>query len=142
MPELEGATAWIHGKRTKAELVGEKPTLIHFWSVSCQMCKETMPAINKIRDQFKQDLNVIAVHLPLTENDLEMELIKFNAEKYDITQPVFIDGDSRLANTFGNQHVPSYYFFDKNGWLRHFQAGRGGMLMLEKRIQRILREVR
>lgn len=138
MPELDGATAWMHGKRMKAELIGEKPTLFHFWSVSCEMCKETLPAINKIRDQFQQELNVIAVHFPLSENDLKMELIRSNAAKYRITQPIFIDGDSRLTNAFGNEHIPSYYLFDKSGRLRHFQAGRSGMPMLEKRIQRLL----
>lgn len=141
MPELEGATAWMHGQRMKSELIGDKATLIHFWSVSCQMCKDTMPAINKMRDRYNQYLNVVAVHYPRTKKDLDMELIKYNAHKYGITQPIFIDGDLRLADTFGNQHIPSYYLFDKNGRLRHFQSGRGGMLMFEKRIQRILREI-
>lgn len=40
MPELVGATTWLNGEVTKAELVGKKPTLIHFWSVSCHLCKE------------------------------------------------------------------------------------------------------
>ncbi len=141
MPELEGATGWMHGQKVRAELIGEKATLIHFWSVSCQVCKETMPAINHFRDQFNQKLNVVAVHYPLTKKDLDMELIEYNAEKYNITQSIFIDGESRLANTFGNHFIPSYYLFDKEGMLRHFQAGRGGMMMFEKRIQRVLREI-
>ena len=30
MPELTGATAWLNGEVTREQLVGEKPTLIHF----------------------------------------------------------------------------------------------------------------
>ena len=53
MPELDGATAWFNGRNDKRQkLVGEKPTLIHFWSVSCHMCKETMPEVNQFRDQI------------------------------------------------------------------------------------------
>ncbi|CAM5692119.1 Thiol-disulfide oxidoreductase OS=Lysinibacillus sphaericus OX=1421 GN=LS41612_18785 PE=4 SV=1 [Lysinibacillus sphaericus] len=33
MPELTGATTWLNGEVTKAQLVGAKPTLIHFSSV-------------------------------------------------------------------------------------------------------------
>lgn len=32
--------------------MGEKPTLIHFWSVSCHLCKEAMPEVNKLRDEY------------------------------------------------------------------------------------------
>ena len=37
MPELAGAVEWFNGELSKEELVGEKPTLIHFWSVSCHL---------------------------------------------------------------------------------------------------------
>ncbi|MEH7470056.1 TlpA family protein disulfide reductase, partial [Priestia megaterium] len=40
MPELTGATSWINDEVTKEDLVGDKATLIHFWSVSCHLCKE------------------------------------------------------------------------------------------------------
>ena len=81
MPELDGATAWLNGEKTKAELVGEKPTLIHFWSVSCYLCKESMPDVNEFRDRFKEDLNVVAVHMPRSEDDLDMDLIKSNCRR-------------------------------------------------------------
>ena len=32
MPELDGAVTWLNGEVHKDELIGDKPTLIHFWS--------------------------------------------------------------------------------------------------------------
>ncbi len=142
MPELIGETAWLNGKKTKEELVGEKPTLIHFWSVSCHMCKEAMPDINDFRDRYKDDLNVLAVHIPRSEADLDMELITASAKEHDIEQPIFVDNEMKLADAFGNEHVPAYYVFDKDGLLRHFQAGGSGMKMLEKRVNRVLDEMK
>ncbi|WP_318616000.1 TlpA family protein disulfide reductase [Sporosarcina sp. YIM B06819] len=142
MPELEGATAWLNGEQTKAQLVGEKPTLIHFWSVSCHLCKEAMPEVNEFRDRFKEDLNVIAVHMPRSEDDLDMDQITAVAVEHDITQPIFVDSDAILTDKFDNQYVPAYYVFDKDGQLRHFQAGGGGMKMLEKRVNRVLDEMK
>lgn len=141
MPELLGATDWLNGKVTKEQLIGDKPTLIHFWSVSCHLCKEAMPNVNQFRDDYKDKLNVVAVHMPRSEDDLDIELIKKTAVEHEITQPIFVDGEHKLNEAFENQYVPAYYVFDKDGKLRHFQAGGSGMKMLEKRVNRVLDEM-
>jgi thiol-disulfide isomerase/thioredoxin len=140
MPELSGATEWLNGEVTKAELIGEKPTLIHFWSISCHLCKEAMPQVNDFRDNYKDKLNVIAVHMPRSEDDLNLDEIKKVASEHDISQPIFVDNDHKLTDAFENQYVPAYYVFDAEGNLRHFQAGGSGMKMLEKRVNRVLGE--
>lgn len=141
MPELTGATEWLNGEVTKEQLVGDKPTLIHFWSVSCHLCKEAMPQVNKFRDDYKDQLNVVAVHMPRSEDDLDIELIKKVAAEHEITQPIYVDSEHKLNEAFENQYVPAYYVFDKDGNLRHFQAGGSGMKMLEKRVNRVLDEM-
>jgi thiol-disulfide isomerase/thioredoxin len=138
MPELNGAAEWINGEVTKNELVGNKPTLIHFWSVSCGLCKEAMPNINQFRDDYKDELNVVAVHMPRSESDLDIDAVKETAKEHDITQPIFVDNDHTLTDAFENQYVPAYYVFDAEGKLRHFQAGGDGMKMLTKRVNRVL----
>ena len=142
MPELQGATTWLNGETSKSELIGEKPTLIHFWSVSCHMCKEAMPDVNNFRDKYKDELNVVAVHMPRSEDDVDLEQIKNVAAEHDITQPIFVDSELKLNDAFENQYVPAYYVFDKEGQLRHFQAGGSGMKMLEKRVNRVLDEMK
>ncbi|MBC3705982.1 redoxin domain-containing protein, partial [Bacillus pumilus] len=85
MPELTGAKEWLNGEVTKEDLIGEKPTLIHFWSVSCHLCKEAMPQVNQFRDEYKDQLNVIAVHMPRSEDDLDLDKIKEVANEHEIT---------------------------------------------------------
>ncbi|TCP24526.1 thiol-disulfide isomerase/thioredoxin [Scopulibacillus darangshiensis] len=138
MPELEGAAAWLNGEVEKSDLIGNKPTLIHFWSVSCQLCKEAMPNVNEFRDNYKDELNVVAVHMPRSEKDLNIDQIKEVAEEHGITQPIYVDNQHKLTDAFDNQYVPAYYVFDEEGKLRHFQAGGGGMKMLTKRVNRVL----
>ncbi|CAM3807089.1 TlpA family protein disulfide reductase [Cytobacillus oceanisediminis] len=138
MPELTGATEWINGEVTKEDLIGNKPTLIHFWSVSCYLCKEAMPEINELRDEYEDELNVIAVHMPRSEDDLDIDVIKQMAIGHDISQPTFVDSEHKLTDAFENKYVPAYYVFDREGKLRHFQAGGSGMEMLKKRINRVL----
>ncbi|WP_226578299.1 TlpA family protein disulfide reductase [Halobacillus litoralis] len=139
MPELPTAEEWLNSSPlTKEDLVGEKPTLFHFWSVSCGLCKEAMPDVNQFRDEYAGDLNVVAVHMPRSEKDLDMNQIRQSAEEHNITQPVYVDNKHALTDAFDNQYVPSYYVFDAEGLLRHSQAGGGGMKMLRKRVNRVL----
>src|SRR4051794_14301228 len=93
MPALSGATEWLNGKVTREELVGEKPTVFHFWSVSCHLCKEAMPQLNQLRDTYKDKLNVIAVHMPRSEGDLNIDEIKIVAGEHGINQPIFVDSE-------------------------------------------------
>jgi thiol-disulfide isomerase/thioredoxin len=137
MPELTGATEWINEEVTKKELLG-KATLVHFWSVSCHLCKEAMPDVNELRDEYDDDLNVVAVHMPRSEDDLDIGVIRSMAMGHDITQPIYVDGEHKLTEAFENKYVPAYYVFDEEGNLRHFQAGGSGMNMLKKRINRVL----
>ncbi|MBM7578313.1 TlpA family protein disulfide reductase [Jeotgalibacillus terrae] len=138
MPELDGAVTWLNGEVSREDLVGEKPTLIHFWSVSCHLCKEAMPDINELRDEYEDNLNVVAVHMPRSEDDLDMDVIAQVAKGHDISQPIYVDSEHKLTEAFENQYVPAYYVFDKEGQLRHFQAGGSGMKMLRKRLNRVL----
>ncbi|MEN1967035.1 TlpA disulfide reductase family protein [Lentibacillus sp. N15] len=139
MPELEGETKWFNSNPIqKSDLIGNRPTLIHFWSVSCGLCKEAMPNVNKLRDDYKNDLNVIAVHKPRTKKDLDLDQMKEVADEHNITQPIFVDNGRKLSDAFDNKYVPAYYVFDEEGKLRHFQTGDGGMKMLRKRVDRLL----
>ena len=140
MPELKGETDWLNGKAKRSDLVGEKPTIIHFWSVSCQECKESLPLLSQFREKYGSRVNFVAVHMPRSKEDTDIGKIKKVAHKYKITQPIFIDNKMTLTDTFNNQYVPSYYLFDQNGVLRHYQAGGSGMKMLEKRVIKVLDE--
>ncbi|MGG2064434.1 MULTISPECIES: TlpA disulfide reductase family protein [unclassified Bacillus (in: firmicutes)] len=140
MPSLEGATQILNDTITREELIGDKPTLIHFWSVSCYLCKEAMPEVNELRDEYDDRLNVVAVHMPRSEDDLDLAVIEKMAESHDIIQPILVDSEHVITDVFENKYVPAYYVFDKEGKLRHFQAGGSGMPMLRKRLERVLNE--
>lgn len=139
LPALTGATAWLNSREIKKdELIGNKPVLIHFWSVSCDLCKRSIPRIQKLRNIYKDDLAVIAVHMPRSEKDLDMDLIKQTAAN-KMTEPVFVDGEEKLTKAFANRQVPSFYLFDAGGSLRYLQKGSGNVQMLKNRLERLVK---
>ena len=139
MPSLDGAK-WLNDQGMTREMLIGKPTFFHFWSVSCDLCKYGVDPINYLVTNYSNDLNVIAVHMPRTEQDRIVQNVKNVRDYYKMRQPIIVDNDFSLTNQFNNQYVPSYYIFDDNGLLRHYQVGGGSLRMLERRIQRFIEE--
>ena len=145
MPPLAGATEWFGGTQAQAEAeVKGQPTLIHFWSMSCGICKDNMPRIAEWRDTLKErGLRVIAVHMPRYEADTDVEGVRDAIDTYSITEPCAVDNEHKLKEAFQNDqgYVPAYYLFDGAGKLRSFAAGERGLDLLKSTLDRVLAAV-
>jgi thiol-disulfide isomerase/thioredoxin len=142
MPKLDGATEWFGGTQAHAEAEAEgRPVLVHFWSVSCGICKENMPRINEWREQKREaGLRVIAIHMPRYEADTDVEAVREAISQYNITEPCAVDNGHELREAFKNEHgyVPAYYLFDAEGKLKSFAAGERGLDLLSSAVERVL----
>jgi len=142
MPALDGATEWFGATQAhaEAESVG-RPTLVHFWSASCGICKENLPRVAQWRDEKKElGLRVIAIHMPRYESDTDVEQVRDLIAKFNITEPVAVDNEHKLKEAFQNDqgYVPAYYLFDAEGKLKSFAAGERGLDMLKSALERLL----
>jgi thiol-disulfide isomerase/thioredoxin len=145
MPSLEGATQWLNatGAHAAAEAKGH-PTLVHFWSMSCGICKENMPRVAEWRDAREKDgLRVIAVHMPRHESDTDAEAVREAVAMNNINEPCAIDNEHKLRDVFQNEHgyVPAYYLFDAEGKLKGFAAGERGLNMIAPTLERVMTAV-
>jgi|SRR5215472_3975084 len=142
MPALEGATEWFGGTQQAAEMsAAGSPTLVHFWSVSCHICKDNLPRVAAWRDErHSAGLRVIGVHMPRYEADTDVAAVREAIEKYGISEPCAVDNLHKLRDAFQNDHgyVPAYYLFDAEGKLRGFAAGERGLQMISPALDRLL----
>lgn len=145
MPQLDGATEWFGATQAHAEAESEgHPTLVHFWSASCGICKENLPRVGQWRDEKReQGLRVIAIHMPRYEADTDVEAVRDLISTQGITEPCAVDNEHKLKDAFQNDQgfVPAYYLFDAEGKLKSFAAGERGLDMLKSAIERILPQV-
>jgi thiol-disulfide isomerase/thioredoxin len=142
MPSLDGATEWFGATQaqTEAEMQG-RPTLIHFWATSCDICKENMSRVAGWRDELTgKGLRVIAVHMPRYESDTDVEQVRDTIATFQITEPCAVDNEHKLRDAFQNDqgYVPAYYLFDREGKLRGFAAGEKGLDLLKATLDRVL----
>lgn len=136
LPDLNMATHWIN-RRPDHDILFGKPLLIHFWSVSCSHCRQSLPTIRTLCERFADRLNIIAIHMPLSENDLDVEAVARTCALLQINEPVLIDNRHRLADAFANRYVPAYYLFDRRGELLEYHMGERGAQRIGRAAERL-----
>ena len=142
LPSLTGATNWYNGDLAAAsELKG--PLLVHFWAVSCYICKKNLPRLAKWRDEYaSKGLKFRAVHMPRQEDDTKLEAVERALSEFGITEICAVDNDHLVKDVFGNEEawVPAYFLFDESSKLKSRAAGENGINIIGTALERMFSE--
>ncbi len=141
LPSFDGVREWVNGEPSESELAGQ-PVFVQFWSISCYMCHDVAAQVAEWRKRFQpQGLRFIAIHQPRGPEELDVDKVAEDAlGPMQLEQPCAIDNEHTIVDRFQNDIVPSYYLFDRNHQMRHFQAGDKGYERIVSAIERILAE--
>ena len=144
MPELDGATTWFNGSPEDIrEQIKGRPTLVHFWAVSCGICKDKMPQLHDVIRKYEPiGLHTISVHMPRYEADTDLDTVNQAIEDNKITEPTAVDSLHKLKDAFQNEQgwVPIYYLFDADGKLKTRAAGEFGIGVLQTALDKMFAE--
>lgn len=104
---FDGQTVTLASQKGKA-------VLVDFWAAWCPFCIEELPEIEKISQEFKDDLVVLGIHRSETEDIKTAE--KFAKER-GVTYPLLKDADGSVYKTYtgGRNFMPTAAFIDKEG---------------------------
>lgn len=142
LPSLEGGAEWINGEPQAEELVAT-PLLVHFWSVSCYLCKKNLPTLQEWKGIYgDKGLKVVGIHMPRQPEDMDRAAVVDAIASLGITEPCVLDNAHALKKAFQNDQgwVPAYFLFDANGKLKSRTAGEAGLTMLKGALDRLLFE--
>lgn len=139
LPSLEGGTDWFNSPPITEEDLKGHPVLIHYWAISCGICKESLPDLNRWIDEYgPKGLKIISIHMPRQESDTDVAEVKKAIDEYEVRQPCVVDNWHTITDRFENKYVPALYLFDADHKMRHFQAGEKAIKMTEPVVQRVL----
>lgn len=126
------------GEITLSDLRGQA-VMINLWASWCPPCREEMPAIQKVYEEYKdQGLVVLAVNT--TNQDTEAAAAAF-VDEFGLTFPVPLDRTGAVSNRYQLRGLPSTYFVDREGIIRSVVVG-GPMSesLIRTKVQDILQE--
>jgi thiol-disulfide isomerase/thioredoxin len=138
LPSLDGATRWLNRAITTEELLG-RPVLVHFWAISCHLCKENQPALQQWEATYgARGVAFISIHMPRQESDTRIESVEEAARISAIEGPLAVDNEHVLGQRFETDGLwPLYLLFDAEGKLRARAAGAAGLGVLGSALERI-----
>lgn len=90
---------------------GERITWVNFWATSCEPCRTEMPAMQRIAEEYGDDLLILGVNWgedPAT--------VASFAERYGVTYPILLDpGLDIYYDWAGTDGLPRHYFIGESG---------------------------
>jgi thiol-disulfide isomerase/thioredoxin len=117
-----GATApdfeWIgdDGQTLSLSSYRGKVVVVNFWATWCRPCREEMPALQRVAAS-EPDVVVLEVDLMESGDKARSFLDSLGLDKL---QPV-LDTDGATTRRFGVLTLPSTFFVDKDGVIRHLE---------------------
>ncbi|MDX1931033.1 MAG: TlpA disulfide reductase family protein [Capsulimonadales bacterium] len=115
------------------------PILVHFWAMSCPVCKMNLPVLNEYRDRYGPlGLSFISVHMPRGPFDLDTGELEEALCTLQMTEPCAADNRHVLGQRFDTEGMwPVYYLFDHDSRLKRYAAGTIGVRLLAPVLERL-----
>lgn len=123
----------LDGEEVKLSDYRGKLVLINFWATWCTYCDKEMPDLEKFYNENIDDLVILAVDVQEEEKDVR----KYVEEK-NLTFPILLDEDGRVASEYYVSAYPTTYFVGEDGRL----LGRVPGMMTYAQMNDILKQIR
>ncbi len=108
-PDFDLATP--DGKKISLKSFRGKVVLLNFWASWCVPCREEMPAMEKLYQEYKDKNFVI---LAVAVKDRKQDAIDF-VKELKITYPVALDPEAQVGNLYGAWGLPATYLIGTKG---------------------------
>jgi thiol-disulfide isomerase/thioredoxin len=104
----------LDGKKVEIKKLKGKVIFINFWATWCGPCKEEMPSIEGLHQQFKEkDFIFLTISVDYEGINPVKEYIK----KYHYTFPVLLDPKCKALDLYQGVRIPATFIIDKKGFL-------------------------
>ena len=114
--------------------------MINFWATWCPPCREEMPAIQAVYEDYQeQGFVVLAVNTTFQDNEFDVNDF---VDEYNLTFPILLDKSGEVSQQYQLRGLPSTYFVDQKGVIQSVIVG-GPMneTMIRSRVEALLKEV-
>ena len=132
-----GATApdfeWTgpDGQTLRLSTYRGKVVVVNFWATWCAPCREEMPALQRVA---ASEPNVVVLEVDLMETGDKARSF-LDSLGLDRLQPV-LDTDGATTRRYGVLTLPSTFFIDKDGVIRHLELRQMSEALIRAGIQK------
>lgn len=115
-PDFPEGLSWLNVDEplTLEELRG-KIVILDFWTYGCVNCMHVIPDLERIEEEFANEVVVIGVHSAKFDTEGVTENIRQVIQRYGLIHPVVNDADYQVWGEYSARAWPSIYVIDPLG---------------------------
>lgn len=99
------------GKKLSLKDYRGKLVFVNFWATWCEFCREEMPAMERLYQEFKgKGFEILAVNV----KDKRSDALAF-VKKLKLTYPIMMDPEGEIGLLYGAFGMPTTYLIDEKG---------------------------
>ena len=110
---LDGGTIRLSDLRGKV-------VAVNFWATWCAPCREEVPALVRLQDEYRRR-GVVIVGVSIDEEG--PAVVRPFAEEFGINYPVVFDDGTVMRRYEGAAALPTTYFITRRGRIRRYMPG-------------------
>ena len=134
MEDAQGNTVQL------SDFLGDKPVFLNFWASTCSPCKQEMPDIQALYEQYGDQIHFVLVNVGAAMKDTRGKAESYLTEQ-GFTFPVYYDVDYQAITTYGINSFPFSIFIDAQGNLVTYGQGMLSAQLLQKGLNLIAPDV-
>ena len=125
-PEFPTGLDWLNTEHPLTiEALRGKIVLLDFWTYGCINCIHVIPDLERLEEEFADELVVIGVHSAKFEQESATENIRRVVLRYDVQHPVVNDAGFAIWRSYRVRAWPSTYLIDPAGGVVGYHSGEG-----------------
>lgn len=123
----------LGGENVQLDDLKGKKVMVNFWATWCPPCEAEMPEMQKLQNEYPDDLVVLAVNM--TNAEKSREDVESFISKRNLTFPVALDKDGRVSVQYEVYSYPTTYFLDEEGNIMNISRGAMTKETMEKMLE-------
>jgi peroxiredoxin len=125
----------LSGESVKLSSLQGKKVILNFWASWCGPCQAEMPEMQEFHENYGDETVILAVNMTQTEKNLD--IVKNYVKDKSLTFPVLLDQDNNVSTTYEVYSIPTSYYIDTEGIIRHKFIGAMSLDMMKSETKKM-----
>ena len=110
-------------KPVTPESLAEKITVLEFWSTTCSVCRMSLPSLETVRQQYKDNDKLAFFVVSVDDPEIENATLRRALDQLGVHAPIIRDLEMNMGAKFASNGTPARFIIDGKGVVQAAEAG-------------------